>query len=234
MANPSGVSVERPPFFVGNDVVDLAHPRCRDAPLDGRFVERVLADSEREALRAASEPRRTLWRTWAAKEAGYKVVSKRLGEPPPFEHARFVVAHDAARGGTVRYDDLEVPFRMEALAITDVLHVVAWWPAGDVDLRTEAAPLPEGPAPVHRLTVRERRAIHSPASGWVRVLARGRAEGLPDMSGGPVEIVCSAGPPGRTAPRLLVNGGPAPWDVSLSHHGGWVGWALGRRLRAGS
>lgn len=197
-------------------------------PLDGRFVDRVCAEGERARIRAAPEPRRALWRAWAAKEAAYKVVSKRLGSPPPFVHARFRVDEHATGRGTVTFRDLSVPFREEPTSDADALHLVAWHPADSPTIEAAVEPLPPGPAPLHRLSERERRAVHSAASGWVRLTARARASVLLGRPDADLQIVCDDGPPGRAAPRLLVGGRATGWDVSLSHHGRWVAWALCR------
>lgn len=219
------------PLLVGNDVVDLGHPRCREMPLDGRFAERVLTSEEHSGIRAAPAPRRALWLTWAAKEAAYKVVSKRRGSPPPFVHASFVVLGpplvDRIGLGEVVWEGLRIPFRDDAPGSADLVHVVAWSADGPPRLDAGVEALPGEAPPLGRLTDRERAAVHSPASGWVRLLARERAASLLGRAEPDVQIVCGDGPPGRTVPELLLDGEPCAWDVSLSHHGRWVAWALG-------
>jgi phosphopantetheinyl transferase (holo-ACP synthase) len=78
-----------------------------------------------------------------------------------------------------------------------------------------------------RLRARER------LEGWLRRLSREGAEDRPAFpkpagSGpSPVEIVTSGDRPGRTPPRVRVLGRDRPdLDVSLSHHGRFVAWAL--------
>lgn len=216
---------------MGNDVVDLADPRCRGKAAHHRFLRRVCAPGERQRIGTSPDPDRTLWRIWAAKEAAFKVVSKLRGAPPPFEHALFEVEEEPGRG-TVAWRDLLVPWREDGPARADLVHVVAWTPdtRPELDVRVIAEP-GEAP-PVERLSDRERRAIHSAASGWVRIAARSRAAELLGAPEPEIEIVCGEGPPGRTFPRLLLRGRAAPWDVSLSHHGRWVAWALGRSREA--
>ncbi len=41
-----------------------------------------------------------------------------------------------------------------------------------------------------------------------------------------VQVVSNDGPKGRIPPEVLLDGEPAPADVSLSHHGRWLAWAL--------
>lgn len=80
--------------------------------------------------------------------------------------------------------------------------------------------------------------VHSIPSAWARIEARRRllshlrAGRLPNETSGDVdsprvEILTSRARPGRTPPRLLVDGRDLEGvDLSISHHGGWVGWAL--------
>lgn len=237
-------------FAVGNDIVDLTDPRCVGKAADARFLARVLAAEERDAVTAAADPDLALWIRWAAKEAAFKAATHVLGEPPVFEHAAFVVelpdvgasTGPTERGvvarGVVRWTRWRFPFHIARGRHTDAVHAVASWPEG----RTTGAP--EGPAPVivygsgpvppgeeiphERFTERERRALHSAPSAWVRIRAReelAREEGVSERR---VEIVCDEGPAGRMPPKALVDGEPARWKVSLSHHGGWLAWAFAR------
>lgn len=228
MSSPRSPNTGTRRVVVGNDVLDLADPRCLRIPLDGRFADRVLAGEERERIRSSTEPRRALWRTWAAKEAAYKVVSKLRGAPPPFVHSRFLVRENPTGSMIVTYGNVSVPVQEERSENPEALHVVAWYPAGWRVVEAAVGPLPDDPPPLRRLTQRERRAIHSPASGWVRLRARARAAALMSVPETDLEIVCEDGPTGRSAPNLLVGGRTAVWDVSLSHHGRWIGWALAR------
>lgn len=60
--------------------------------MDRPFVERVFAADEQEAIGVSEDPHLELWSRWAAKETGFKVISKLIGEPPPFVHRAFRVA----------------------------------------------------------------------------------------------------------------------------------------------
>jgi len=206
--------------------VDLSHPGCRNKATDARFLERVFDDRERERILSAPDVDRALWRVWGAKEAAFKVVSKLRGAPPPFSHTRLWVTRDDAEGGVVSYGDSHVSFVETPRDSEGRVHVLAW-PEGDLSrLETRIELLPGGAPPVETLTDRERRAVYSVASGWIRVLARAHVAGILGVPETQVEIVCSPGPPGRGIPRLLVGGEPGGWDISLSHHGRFLAWAL--------
>ena len=223
--------------FVGVDVVDLRHPRCADKATDERFTSRILNDVEQGALAVASDPNATLWRLWAAKEAAYKVVSKVRGKPPAFMHAAFRVDPPGTFSkddfGRVRWEDIsmvihwhQVPGRIVALAWNGlILDQSVEWSWGAVD---ELDPEPGAPieAILARLTERERGPVHSRSSALVRLAARSAlASGL-GVEERRLEVVCGEGPKGRMPPEALLDGQAAPADVSLSHHGKWLAWAI--------
>lgn len=211
---------------VGNDVVDLRDPRCIGKARDERFLARILTTRERSLVAEAVDPDRALWTLWAAKEAAFKAVSKATGSVPVFVHADFEVEVQDGAGGEVRWRRMELPFLVRGGRSTGSLHVVAWcdsprpWMEGGSSVVAEGAPLRE------RLSSRELRGVHSAASAHVRLEARAhlaRLSGTPEEE---LEIVCEKGPAGRMPPRILRRGAPAPWDVSLSHHGSLVAWVV--------
>lgn len=62
---------------VGNDVVDLKHPENQGKSMDDRFLGRVFTAEERDLIARAARPETLLWALWAAKEAAFKVVSRK-------------------------------------------------------------------------------------------------------------------------------------------------------------
>ncbi|MSR36645.1 MAG: 4-phosphopantetheinyl transferase family protein [Gemmatimonadetes bacterium] len=238
------VSATESPSFVGIDVVDLRDPRCVGKARDGRFLKRILDDTEQGALAVAAEPDMTLWRLWAAKEAAYKVISKMRGTPPAFVHASFRVEPPGTFSkegfGQVKWEDLSVvvhwhqkPGRIAALAwnglATGEPLEWAWGAAAELDPDPTAAM----EVLVTRLSERERRPVHSRNSALVRLAARAALADLLEVDEARVEVVCGEGPKGRMPPEALLDGRAAPADVSLSHHGQWLAWAV-RLLRAES
>jgi phosphopantetheinyl transferase len=231
------VSIAEQRGFVGVDVVDLLDRRCVGKVHDARFLTRVLNDVERAALATAPDPTATLWRLWTAKEATFKVVSKVRGAPPAFVHAAFRVdlpGPQVKSGiGNVEWEDIsvfihwhEMPGRIAALAWNGVAAdgppEWAWGTAADLD--------PEPTALMdellEKLSERERLPVHSRNSALVRLAARAalaRALGVDEAR---IEVVCGEGPKGRVPPEALIDGRSAPADVSLSHHGKWLAWAI--------
>ncbi|MBW3535035.1 MAG: 4'-phosphopantetheinyl transferase superfamily protein [Gemmatimonadetes bacterium] len=220
----------RPPA-VGVDVVDLGDRRCQGKAADTRFVERVMAPVEAEAIAAAPDPDMALWRLWASKEAAFKVVSKMEGGPPTFVHATFVAAGE----GAVLWQGIEVPVRLEVR--DDALVALAWEPPGgsgagvrwDVVTPDALDPAPdlELEALVRRhLHEEERPPVHSRPSALVRLGARRALATALAVDEARVSVVCPVGSAGRTPPVARLDGAPVAADVSLSHHGRYLAWAV--------
>ena len=231
------MTLTEPRRFVGVDVVDLRDRRCVGKEHDARLLSRVLNDVEQRALASAADPDAALWRLWSAKEAAFKVVSKVRGAPPAFVHTAFRVDLPGPLTkndlGSVEWEEIsvfirwhEMPGRVAALAWNGVAADVplewAWGAAADLD----PEPTASMDALLLKLSERERRPVHSRNSALVRLAARAalaRALGVDEAR---IEVVCGEGPKGRVPPEALIDGRAAPADVSLSHHGEWLAWAI--------
>jgi len=230
-------------------VVDLSSPRLARALERGRLARRILDPVEARALERSADPFPELWALWSAKEAAFKVVSKLLGAPPPFAHRSFGVrwqegpGSPAGRSGQVRWADLAIAVLVRPGP--GLLHAVAWAdaeggsalapPAAFAAALDEPASPWSGPheALLSRLTAREAEAVHHRASAAVRLAARRALAEALAVDEARLEIVCAPGPTGRRPPSLLLDGSPQGVDLSLSHHGGWIAWALGPSLSGG-
>jgi phosphopantetheinyl transferase len=212
---------------VGNDVVDLDAPTLGGKTGHARFLERVLAPAERDAVLGAQDPHVALWTCWAAKEAAYKVVTKLLGEPPVFVHRAFV-----SNGDAVDYEGLRIPIRVRRDG--PALHVVAAAGVDPSEVSADVARVDVAGAPwdapldglLPRFTTREADAVHSVPSAAVRLAARAALASALEVVERRLEIVCAPGTTGRRPPAVLLDGEAARADVSLSHHGQWIGWAI--------
>ncbi|MDZ7781234.1 MAG: 4'-phosphopantetheinyl transferase superfamily protein [Gemmatimonadota bacterium] len=238
---------------IGNDVVDLTAARAKGMAEKHRFVERVFTRNERARILSGSDPDLEVWLAWAAKEAAYKVVSKLDGKAPVFEHRSFVVVWDEAgtsaersHGGTVRHEGRTLRVWTAAERDAGYVHVLSWLterPGTVPGDPAEGAPRgarwtverldrPDAPwagsyeALTARLGERERDAVHSRPSAAVRIGARAEIASVLGIDRDRTEIVCQPGRTGRRPPRILVDGTPATLDVSLSHDGPWIAWAL--------
>jgi phosphopantetheinyl transferase (holo-ACP synthase) len=245
---------ERPGVRVGNDVVDLsrvAH-RARGEERERRFLARVFAPEERHRIAAAAAGDRILatWAGWAAKETAFKVHSKLLGSPPVFHHARYVTEVELGPtdgglrsiSGRVRGPGLEV--RLSGWGSEAFVHLAGagvlgtlpdapgWILELGVERRREAPPAEVSAAgdPEEFFTPLEQEGIRGPDGARVRALARRRIRAHLARLRRPVstvEIRTDPGLPGRSPPRVWIDGVPSgTLDVSLSHHGSCVAWAL--------
>lgn len=243
-------------LYVGNDIVDLGHPKCHGKSRDLRFLNRIFHSSEASRILSEPDPDRSLWLHWSAKEAAFKVISKVLDATPVFSHAKFIVTVSRDPGsraggfpiwGSVQWGEISLPFR--AAVNESRVHALSWSgddpneDAPDIEIATGEAFVGSGgdveaTGPFElmlkdRFTSRERRSIHSPSSAYGRLLARTAIADALDVEERRLEIVCGEGPIGRTAPHVLLDGEPAGVDVSLSHHGDQVAWAHTMKKRTG-
>jgi phosphopantetheinyl transferase (holo-ACP synthase) len=235
---------------VGNDIVDLESPRTRGRASDERFVARVFEEAERRTIAASPEPDLELWCHWAAKEAGFKVISKLLGEPPAFVHRAFVVtwsegadseATAAHAAPVVRAG--EVSWRAHRALVSVALHpggvhAVAFgareWTRAPLHVYPRVALLDTPGSPwsgsleelLPLFSAHEADAVYSRPSAAVRVGARGDLAELIGVPERRLEIVCAPGPTSQRPPRVLLDGAEAAADVSLSHDGRLIAWAL--------
>lgn len=237
--------------FVGNDVVDLANPRTEGRGSDDRFIARVFDDAEQEAIREEGGSDVELWSRWAAKEAAFKAISKVIGVQPAFLHRTFKVewsngvARDAAsddpedelvRVGAVRHGDhvAHVTVRLRPGAVHAVALCAPHWAPASMTVRCRVARLIDPTSRwsgsleelIGRFSQREADAVRSVESAAVRLGAREEVARLLGVAEERVEIVCDPGPASRRPPRVLLDGSAAPADVSLSHDGGWIAWAI--------
>jgi phosphopantetheinyl transferase (holo-ACP synthase) len=236
------------PIYVGNDVVDLDEPRTEGRATDDRFVGRVFDAGEQAAIRDAPDPDLELWARWAAKEAGFKVVSKLIGAPPPFVHRAFRVEWaggavaapqdaDVVREGRVIYEQHEA--HVAVLRCAGSVHAIGFGATEGAGATPELLPrialldAPESSwtGPLEelrgRFTERELDAVYSRPSAAVRLGARADLAAALDVDEGRIEIVCDPGPTSQRPPRVVVDGRQAEGaDVSLSHDGRWIAWVL--------
>jgi len=221
--------------WIGNDIVDLAEPGVAGKEQDRRFMDRVFTPEERARILASATPTIALWKTWAAKEAAYKIACK-LRERVVFAHRAFEVEpgipNTLGHWAQVRFDGLDIRVSWETAR--DYIHCVGQLVRRD-DVRTPVA-ISRGPRRVlagilHHdqllggvLTRAEQASVHSGASERARLLAR-RLMDRWDLQG--AEIVRLWRAWGWSPPLVSHGGQPvAGFDVSLSHDGRFVAAVL--------
>ncbi|MEX0856070.1 MAG: 4'-phosphopantetheinyl transferase superfamily protein [Gemmatimonadota bacterium] len=151
--------------------------------------------------------------------------------------------------GTVKEAQSGDSVRVEGSADSGCVQLLAWSPPMDrppgrhLEVGRERASSAEMAVDLAHFrdgfTAEEWAGVHSVLSARVRLLARERIARLllgqehdPRESSdprrlGPVEILTSPNRPGRTRPRVRIAGEDRPdVDVSLSHHGPYLAWAI--------
>jgi hypothetical protein len=117
----------------------------------------------------------------------------------------------------------------------DRVGAIAWdGPAGDEPVEwgwgaaRELDPAPDDPLEtlVLRLSEGERTPVHSRGSALVRLAARAALATALHADEARVAVITREGPKGRMPPVAMLDGRAAPADVSLSHHGRWIAWAI--------
>jgi phosphopantetheinyl transferase (holo-ACP synthase) len=203
--------------MVGNDLVDLSDRETSAAEIHPRFDTRVFTAEELAVLHGSAAPARLRWILWAAKEAAYKLARKEA--PVVFSPRRFRTA--LAGSGRAVVTHAGRSFAVTIAVRRDHVHAVAcsgpvrrgWTLVSGV--RRLGAAAPGGPAPDPGVAVR---------AFTIARLARRLGVAAAELS---IERE------GRI-PRLVLRGRPAGADLSLSHHGGLVGFACELDLRRGS
>jgi phosphopantetheine--protein transferase-like protein len=216
--------------WIGNDIVDLAEPGVAGKEQDWRFMDRVFTPDERARILASAAPTIALWKTWAAKEAAYKIVCK-LRERVVFAHRAFEVEpgipNTPGHWARVRFDGLDIRVSWETAR--DYIHCVGQLiqqSAGD------ASAAPRAPRQIlsdivhHRhllygtLTTAEQASVHSTPSARARLVARRLFERW-ELQG--AEVLRQWREWGWSPPVVALEGQPLlGFDVSLSHDGRFV------------
>ena len=194
-------------MLVGNDVVDLHDPESQAEALHARFDARVFTFGEREALSASGSVHELRWTLWAAKESAYK-VAKKLDASVRFLPRDFLVRRVGEGRALVIHETGSFEVGMER---TDewICAVAALTVAGTA---STARPIRAG---IERLD-----APGADASRTVRELACAALSSWMNLPPGQVQIAGDRG-----IPVALWRNRRLPVDLSLSHHGRFVGWA---------
>ena len=242
---------------IGNDVMDLRDPRCRDRRRDDPLLDRILSPGERDWMEAAATQELwsiRLWALWAAKEAAFKVHSK-LSAGRPFLPRSFScrLETDGPSNGTVMRIrgvisrlDSEIPVTVEGSSNGSYVHLIGWDGAterprrGRLEVGLEEVDGEDSAEQLEALRGRfspaEWEGIYSLPSARARLLARDRIRThLPSTGAGngvgsrdeAIEIRTTGERPGQAPPQIWFAGREvAELDLSLSHHGRFVAWAL--------
>jgi phosphopantetheinyl transferase (holo-ACP synthase) len=205
---------------VGNDVVDLRDPANQPDAIHSRFDRRVFADVELVALGNLSPDERHLerWMRWAAKEGALK-LTRQVVPRAPFHPRELPVSRLTPTSARVAARalgrDLQVAFDVDEERVHAVVTDTA---AGAAGAR----------APRHVQSGARRLVSTDPGDATAEV-RRHAATALARLLGlEPEAVEITSSETGRP-PVVCSHGEVLPADVSLSHDGGWVAWAVAVR-----
>ncbi len=189
--------------MIGNDIVDLADSETRSGACHSRFDRRVFAPEELELFATDRSHVRMRWILWSAKEAAYK-AARQACATTVFSPSRFVVRLNRSLRGSVRHENRcwNARVRLDG----DCVHAIV----NDEE--------------IHGDTIWGARRLTSEDRGEPSQEARRFAVArIASRLGLPVErlrIECS----GRI-PQLIIDDSAPSANLSLSHHGSFVGFA---------
>lgn len=206
---------------VGNDVVDLRDPANQPDALHPRFDRRVFADLELRALADlfAEERHRERWMRWAAKEGAFKLV-RQLEPDEPFHPRDLVVSEVSRIAARVRVPTLGRALRVTFDLDENRVHAIVTDPEAGTEADRRGASVRSG-------TARRKSSVPTDATTEVRRHAARSLAELLGLAARDVEITAT----GMYDRRPLARSGGAllPADVSLSHDGRWLAWAVAKR-----
>jgi hypothetical protein len=204
--------------FVGNDIVDLTDPGNIGKSGDNRFLQRVFTSPEREIIAASGDPDAVMWALWAAKETAYKVVRKKnplvTSAPRLYPVVLSPGDHGPIRSGMVYTPQGPVVIRVSVAG--EYLHCIGATPPDILDRALWS---------VDRLPPAEGGCDHDPSTA-VRRFAGRRLAVLLHASAADIAIRRCQDNHGLGPPRSYLNGKPAPFDLSFSHDGAFVAYAI--------
>ncbi len=227
-------------LLLGNDIVDLNEAGIAGKSGDARFVKRVFSDDEQTAILSSPNPNLTLWMMWAAKETAYKIISKLIG-PPVFSHKKFKTTF--LESPSAAMPEIEViysrwRFKIEIKVNKSYIHAVG------TELTTGEFSNYFRCEKVHRVTKSELKSwgnasrrtddftkeeclsIHHAASALVRHHCKQAIAETLKISPSRLQIIRPLKDRKSQPPFLLLDNRPTEIDISLSHHGAWVGWCF--------
>ncbi len=227
-------------LLLGNDIVDVNQAGMREKSKDTRFMQRVFTAAEQDCINTADNPALTLWIFWAAKESAFKLVSKMCG-PPVFSHPKFEVS--AFRQTAASSFKAEVVYRNHSFS-TLITHTKGYIHAVGGNLPADAWPqflmisdVREIAPSVHAawqnkavwhkaFTPAELESIHHATSALVRFFCKKSIAAALKIRTSQLQIIRPVEKKRPQPPFVLCNDRPCNIDISLSHHGSWLGWCF--------
>lgn len=227
-------------LLLGNDIIDLNEAGIKGKSSNVRFVNRVFCEEEKAAISFSQNPDLTLWMFWAAKETAFKIVSKIAG-PQVFSHKKFetVITEQISSKkfrGEVVYDRWLI--QVKITADTKYIHAVGVESEADalqfyskkqkvLQLRhSEIKDWQSRNRWAEQFTKKELESINFAESALIRFYCKKSIAKELKISPSRLQIIrpSKAGKP--QPPFLLLDDKKTNIDISLSHHGMWLGYCF--------
>jgi len=227
-------------LLLGNDIVDLNEAGVTGKSHRARFVERVFSREEKSAISVSENPDLTLWMFWAAKETAFKIISKITG-PPVFSHKKFrttfrkQISQSKSKFEVV-YDARQ--FQIELTTDINYIHAVG------AHANTGELPNYLLSKKVHQVrhselrdwqnrnswpeyfTKKELVSIHHAESALVRFHCKKLIAKKLKIAPSRLQIIRPSKARRPQPPFLLLDNKKTEIDISLSHHGLWLGFCF--------
>jgi hypothetical protein len=205
--------------IVGNDIVDLADPGNIGKSRDSRFVRRVFTGAEQGFIAAAGDPDVLLWALWAAKETAYKIAGK-INILSVFTPCHYHVILSPGDQGTTRSGMVyspEGPVIIRLFMTPDYVHCIGATPIPGI--------LDHVLWDIARVCPGEEGSGHDPSMA-VRRLAGRRLAALLNVPEADIDIRRVMDMDKWGPPEPYLEGQSIPLDLSLSHDGAFVAYAM--------
>ena len=208
-------------------------------------MQRVFSAEEKSTIVQSNHPDLTLWMLWAAKETAFKLVSK-ISSPPVFSHKKFQICAlqptaDSSFEATAVYQEHSFPIVITFTS--NYIHAVGGnlatdqWP--HFLLHTGVHNIAKSEYEIwgaravwqETFTPEELESIHHLESALVRFYCKKSIAETLKIGASNLQIIRPAKEQLPQPPFVLCNNKPCEIDLSLSHHGSWLGWCFSSMRR---
>ncbi len=227
-------------LLLGKDIVDLNEAGVTGKSHSARFVERVFCREEKFAISVSENPDLTLWRFWAAKETAYKIISKITG-PPVFLHKKFKTTfHEQISKSKAKFEVVYDAQKFQIELTTDInyIHAVGAYAKNgelpDYLLCEKVHPVTHSELKdwqntnrwAEHFTKEELVSIHHAESALVRFHCKKVVAQELEITPSRLQIIRPSKARRPQPPFLLLDNKQTEIDISLSHHGLWLGFCF--------
>lgn len=206
---------------VGNDIVDLCTKGTIGRAKDLRFVDRVLTGTEKKHVFGCQKsPDTLLWAFWAAKETAYKAVNKSV---PDISSAprRYAVTLDGLSLESKMSGCVKTPAGVVAISIfIQKTHVHCIGTTGNVTALSHVI------FGAKKIEVESQTPLCDQQSMQVRKFAKQKIARCLNLDTSNIDIRRSGQKKDPGPPVIRFNHQASFMDISLSHHGRYVAFAV--------